>query len=240
LLEGIKIAMSSKLVKYFAAVSVTLACSSGIVQGQNAPVPGLGAQSAPVPGTAPQPTRRSNGSLGYGDLPLNADDAKAKIVELTNLVASARPQDLQERVDQLCIWLGDMIEAHNKMANAFSKHDEMKAQCTAERQSAMKFARLKHQAQLLKADLLIGMRRYPEALVPLVDIVTAEPTSETGKGAYKRLQDLGFSQDLADAGDAAPSMVVHELPAQATAKSAAVRKAVASLSKKTGSGDHRR
>lgn len=190
--------------------------STSMAWAQNAPVPGTGTNlasggypavqpSAPPPGT-PLPSGgvhrgvlvSTGKSFGYGDLPLNADDAKAKVVELSGMASTARPQDLQENVEQLCAWLSDMIDAHNKMANAFSKHEQLKLQCTAERQSAQKFARLKNQAQLLKADLLIAMRRYPEALVPLVEIVINEPTTETGKGAYKRLQDLGFSPEAAE------------------------------------------
>ena len=130
--------------------------------------------------------------------------------------STARPQELQGASIQLCAWLTDMVDAHNKMANAFSKHDQLKSQSTAERQSAQKFMRLKNQAMLLKADLLISMRRYPEALVPLIDIVIAEPTTETGKGAYKRLQDLGFSPDAAEVTEAKPSADSAE-PAKSTA-----------------------
>ena len=66
----------------------------------------------------------------------------------------------------------------------------------AEKQIGLKFGQLKRDAQLLKADLLIAEKRYPEALGPLVDIVLADPTSATGKTAYQRLKDLGFSHDV--------------------------------------------
>ncbi len=228
--------MAKKQSSYQIAALLALAlCGPSIIcaGAQDAPIPGAPsgaatAGSAPTPGTANLQTQRraalppgaagASGSkgFGYGDLPLNADDAKAKVVELTNMSSTARPQELQERVDQLCAWLTDMVDAHNKMANAFSKHDQLKSQSTAERQSAQKFMRLKNQAMLLKADLLISMRRYPEALVPLIDIVIAEPTTETGKGAYKRLQDLGFSPDAAEVTEAKPSADSAE-PAKSTA-----------------------
>jgi hypothetical protein len=238
-----EISLRKSLALTFAAL-----CAAAPALAQTAPLPGTGGyspaaagqSSAPIPGAATQTAQRRS---GYGDLPLNADDAKARILELENLVSASRPQDLQERVDQLCVWLGDMIDAHNKMANAFSKHDDLKSQANAERQAAQRFARLKNQAQLLKADLLIGMRRYPEALVPLVEIVIAEPTTETGKGAYKRLQDLGFSPEIADAQDASSSVVAH--PAAANIYRATivpVRKAVLSpVPKKTANlpGSHR-
>jgi hypothetical protein len=59
---------------------------------------------------------------------------------------------------------------------------------------------------LLKADLLIKQNRAPEALAPLVDIVIADARGATGLAAYKRLQELGFSQELP----------AEELPAQAS------------------------
>ena len=172
---------------------------------QNAPTPG----SAPVPGggqgaarlRAPigQGNAAAGGGFSYGDLPLNADDAKARILELSNAASTSRPQELVERVDQLSTWLTDMADSHNKMANSFGKHDQTKGLATAERQTAQRFSSLKHQVLLLKAELLINMRRYPEALGPLIDIVTAEPTTETGQSAYKKLQELGFSPETAEA-----------------------------------------
>lgn len=164
----------------------------------SAPLPGQGlGVSLPAPAMhVPAPANPAGGKrLQYGELPLNPDDAKAKIIELENLLAISRPQDLQERVYQLCEWLGDMSEAHNKLANVFSRRENMKGQSAAERQSAQRFAQLRNQAQLLKADLLIGLHRFPEALAPLIDIVVAEPTSGTGQAAYKRLRELGFSPE---------------------------------------------
>ena len=75
----------------------------------------------------------------------------------------------------------------------------------------MKFSQLKRDAQLLKADLLIAQKRYPEALNPLVEIVLADPTSATGKTAYQRLKDLGFSHD--GDGAAAPTTTITKAPA---------------------------
>ena len=63
----------------------------------------------------------------------------------------------------------------------------------AERQTAQTFGRLRNETRLLKADLLITQRRYPEAIGPLVNIVLAEPTTATGQAAYDRLQKMGFS-----------------------------------------------
>jgi hypothetical protein len=182
----------------------------------------------------------ATGGFSYGDLPLNADDAKARIVELSNQVSTSRPQDLLERVDQLGTWLSDMADAHNKMANSFSKHDQTKGMATAERQTGQRFSILKHQVSLIKADLLINMRRYPEALGPLIEIVTAEPTTETGQSAYKKLQELGFSPETAEApAQSEPALAsdiaVPHHPAPAPVKRAGAAKPAGSGAKKTAS-----
>ena len=43
---------------------------------------------------------------------------------------------------------------------------------------------------------MIKQCRFPEALGPLVDIVVAEPKSTTGQEAYKRLQEIGFAEEV--------------------------------------------
>lgn len=173
-----------------------------------APMPGMQLQLEQMPAApvtqqsvqkaAPPPSNRArSGSSGsaYGQLPLSISDAKQKIVELKNLVLMTRPQEIQDRVSQLSEWLADIADAHNKMANTFAKHDATKAQSLSERQAACTFGQLKREAELIKAEVLINQRRYPEALAPLVDIVVAEPTSATGRDAYQKLKDLGFSQE---------------------------------------------
>lgn len=151
------------------------------------------APAAPAPTQAPTPGRK--GASAYGHLPLTVKDAKNRIVELRTALAASGPSGLHDPIYQLSEWLADSADAHMKMATAFSKHDELKAQCAAEKQIGLKFSQLKRDAQLLKADLLIAQKRYPEALNPLVEIVLADPTSATGKTAYQRLKDLGFSHD---------------------------------------------
>lgn len=229
--------------KVIAAASLSFVLIGIPALAQNAPLPGApggqlpqvyGQPTAPVPGANPRRIVAPTAGMGYADLPLSCDDAKARIVELTNLMPTTRPQDLQDRVEQLCNWLGDMVDAHNKMANSFAKHEPLKAQSNAERQTAQRFARLKNQAQLLKADLLISMRRFPEALTPLVDISTAEPTTETGKGAYKRLQDLGFSPETPEPVEAEASSVTAP-PAKQTMVLIPPRAAKPTAVKKTAS-----
>jgi hypothetical protein len=158
---------------------------------------------APVQAQAQAPTPGRTGRTAYGHLPLTVKDAKNRLVELRTALAVSHPHELQEPIYQLSEWLGDSADAHNKMAAAFAKHDEMKAQYNSEKQIGLKFSQLKRDAQLLKADLLIAQKRYPEALAPLVEIVLADPTSATGKTAYQRLKDLGFSHD--SEGSAAPA-----------------------------------
>jgi hypothetical protein len=158
--------------------------------------------SAPMPGAdfvAPSnyapPQSQAAISSKYQQLPLSEADARARLQELRTMVQTSRPQDVQQSVNRFSEWLADIIDGHNKLANVFSKHDNMKAQCQTEHQTAVKFAAVRNQAQLLKADLLIREHRYPEALAPLVDIVIAEPTTATGQSAYKKLKELGFCEE---------------------------------------------
>lgn len=144
----------------------------------------------------------------YEQLPLSPEDARARLIELRTLLeASSRPQEMQQSIYAMCEWLTDMAEAHNRLAVVFLRNDATKAQGQAERQAQVKFSALKNEALLLKADVLIKQRRYPEALGPLVDIVVQEPRTNTGKSAYQRLKELGFSEEVSADTAAAPSGV---------------------------------
>jgi hypothetical protein len=156
------------------------------------------AASAPVPGAGHTAAAANTGGKGpnskYRELPITADSAKYRLEELRSMLAVTRPQDMQENVQELCEWLNDAADAHYRMYLAFAKSDLTKTQAGTEKQLNQHFSQLKREAQLLRADLLIKQMRAPEALAPLVDIVVADPRSNTGKEAYKRLVDLGFSQ----------------------------------------------
>ncbi len=168
--------------------------------------------SAPLPGTAAAEAGRPVGS--YQALPLNSADAQAQIDELKQLITQGRPKELQERVLQLCDWLNDMAEAHYKLAATFAKADATRSAGDAERLAGRKFSQLKNQALLLKADLLIRQQRYPESLGPLVEVVVQEPRSATGEAAYRRLKEIGFSQEpeakTAPSASATPAPLAHE------------------------------
>jgi hypothetical protein len=161
------------------------------------------ASSAPVPGSdridASGGRNFSSGmpaaTSKYAQLPLSISDAKSRMQELNTMAAVAKSQDVLESVNRLSEWLGDMGDAHNKMAATFAKHEQTKNQALAEKQAVQKFSQVRNQAQLLKAQLLINQHRFPEALTPLVDIVIAEPLTPTGLTAYKKLKELGFSED---------------------------------------------
>jgi len=194
--------------------------------------------SAPVPGESLAPLRSTG--IGFGsasapanaksktsatELPLSIDDAKARLAELKALLLVSHAAQLHDPIYHLCEWLADSADAHYKMAAAFSHHDALKPQAAAEKQAAMRFSSLKNQAQLLKADLLISQKRYPEALAPLVDIVLNEPTSTTGQSAYDRLIELGFSEEptLSEQNPAAPASLaantaLRPAPKQPTAR----------------------
>jgi hypothetical protein len=164
--------------------------------------------SSPLPGSSAVYQTRAAGASDkasiYQMLPISIDDAKLRIEEMRNLVAVSRPQDVQDRVNALCEWLADMTEAHNRLGNVFSKQDSLKAQAAVEKNTAQKFAHLKNEAVLLKADVLIKQNRIPEAIAPLVDIVSNEPKGSAGVAAYNRLKEIGFSVEPPQ--DAAPSV----------------------------------
>jgi hypothetical protein len=153
--------------------------------------------SSPLPGSSAVYQTRAAGASDkaslYQMLPISLDDAKLRIEEMRNLVAVSRPQDVQDRVNALCEWLVDMTEAHNRLGNVFSKQDSLKVQAAVEKNTAQKFAHLKNEAVLLKVEVLIKQNRIPEAIAPLVDIVSNEPKGSAGIAAYNRLKEIGFS-----------------------------------------------
>jgi len=156
--------------------------------------PGYG-QTAPVPGSLPE-SHRTGTPSAYQQLPLSIADAQSRIRDLKVQIPEGRLPSMQESVYQLCEWLADMAEAHNKLANSFAKHESTRQLADTERQTGQKFVHLKYQALLLKSDLLIRQGRYPEALGPLVDIVAAEPHTATGQEAYRKLQEIGFADEV--------------------------------------------
>jgi hypothetical protein len=141
-----------------------------------------------------QPAR---GGSVYDKLPLDAGQAIARLEELRNLMPpTTRPGEYQQAINEYCEWLSDMADAHWRLYQAFNKSESTRTQAESERQLNQRFSSLKRQAILLKAEFLIGQKRYPEALAPLVDIAAAEPRSQTGERAYKLLQEIGFSEQL--------------------------------------------
>jgi hypothetical protein len=108
-------------------------------------------------------------------------------------MATTNPKQFQDAIAEYCDWLSDMADAHWKLSQTFAKDAGSKAYADSEKNLCLKFGQLKRQAMLLKAQFLVSQRRYPEALGPLVDIVAAEPKTETGQTAYKILRDIGFS-----------------------------------------------
>lgn len=169
--------------------------------------------SAPLPGTrpvqsSPVSAHPAGGPAGnhaaqarradnlYSSLPISAEDARIRLEDLSNRLAVSRPDEVKDGIYTLSEWLQDMADAHWRMFKAFEKSDATKVQANKEKDIALKFSALKNRAKLLKADLLIKQNRYPEAIQPLVEIVTAEPTSQNGQDAYKRLVDMGFSEQI--------------------------------------------
>lgn len=194
---------------------VSLFIGTGSATAQS-PIPGSVSQdympqssTAPLPGStdgARIPARPPSGPVianpaaqresFYKQLPLTAEEARIKIEELSNRLAVSRPGEVKENIFNLCEWLQECADAHWKMYLSFDKLPGTKVQAKQEKETAVKFSRLKNRARLLKADVYIKENRYPEALGPLVEIVTSEPTSDLGQAAYKRLTDMGFSDQI--------------------------------------------
>jgi hypothetical protein len=180
------------------AGSFLFVAPAGLAQGW-APVPGAPAPSGGSYQTLPSASAAA--MSGYSKLPLNPGMAAGRLEELRNLMNTTRPKEYQDAIGEYCDWLSDMADAHWKLAQAFGKDGGMRGYAESERQLCLKFGSLKRQAMLLKAEFLVAQHRYPEALGPLVDIVTAEPKTETGQHAYKILRDIGFSDATAATAD---------------------------------------
>lgn len=244
-----------RLIKTAWLLFTTLIILPALAQG-GVPIPGetVSSLSAPIPGSEqslpkatddmitgnnsgvqlPKPTSKSlKSSSGseYEKLPLSQTDARLRIDELKNMAKSSRPQDIEEQVHRLCAWLGEIAEAHNKMAVVLGRNEFTKLQSQSEKELASRFSQLKHEAQLLKADLLLKQHRNPEALSPLINIVIAEPLSVTGQTAYKRLKQIGFSEEglmvpptKPSAAPAKPTAVPQKPKIQNVIKSAAAKR----------------
>lgn len=173
----------------------------------NSPLPGTVQMStssapAPVPGgaaPAPGPSGQdviSTAQGGYRRLPINYKNAAVRLEELRNVMLTVKPKEFQAAISDYLDWLSDLADGHWKIYQSFAKVDSMKAQAELEKSTTLKLGSLKRQAMLLKAEFLIRNNRQPEALQPLIDIVSAEPKTATGEAAYNMLKDIGFSEEL--------------------------------------------
>ncbi|GEM_PF-2772957 len=189
---GLSLILSALILRPALAQGVPLPGQSqpGAAAYAQAPPPGAEA----LPGAAQRATAGPAGGA-YAQLPLSVADTQARLDELRSLMPQARPAELSESVNQLCLWLADMVDAHSRLSASFGRNEATRPAAEAERQAAHRFAQLRNQALLLKADLLVRERRFPEALAPLVEITAAEPRSVTGQAAYKRLKEIGFAEE---------------------------------------------
>lgn len=194
----------------------------------SAPAPTAERQTAPIPGgyaggaqpAAPGSPASSN------RLPLNPGNAQARLEELRNMMVNARPKEFEGAVGEYCDWLSDMADAHWKLYQTFGKTDA-KGQAESERQLCLKFGALKRQGMLLKAEFLVAQHRNPEALAPLVDLVAAEPRTETGQTAYRLLQEIGFSQESYSKAESAAAPIAAKPSASPVAAKPAIAPATA-------------
>lgn len=169
---------------------VTPAFAQGWAPAPGAPAPTGGGAPAGSATTMVIPASALN---SYTKLPLNPGMAAGRLEELRASMQTSSPKQFQDAIAEYCDWLSDMADAHWKLSQTFAKDPSTKNYAESEKNLCVKFGQLKRQAMLVKAQFLVNQRRYPEALSPLVDIVTAEPKSDTGQTAYKILRDIGFS-----------------------------------------------
>jgi hypothetical protein len=156
--------------------------------------PGLNSQpvqeagaSAPVPGSQnPQTVARLTSVI-------SVHDAETWIERFKNQATNPSPR-LLDQLATFYEWLLELLDEHNRLAVTFAKNESTKPLSASEKQTVEKFTHLKNEVLLLKASLLIKLNRYAEAIMPLVDVINAEPMSPAGKQAYKDLQDIGFSE----------------------------------------------
>lgn len=165
--------------------------------------------AAPTPGPAAQEVIGTS-PAGYRRLPINYKTAAIRLEELRNVMLSAKAKDFQNAISDYLDWLSDLADGHWKLYQAFAKVDSLKAQAELEKSTTLKLGSLKRQALLLKAEFLVRNNRQPEALSPLIDIVTAEPKTATGEAAYNMLKEIGFSEEVPLSN--APAQVLPLLP----------------------------
>lgn len=191
-------------------LSASLALSTSAVRGQ-APLPGQGLPAGPSAQAgsgawwsenvvhAPAPGAPAQGGQtalsAYRQLPISSQQVATRLEELRNLMPNVRAKDFQELIESYLDWVADMADGHWKLHQAFAKVEAMKMQADVEKQTTLKLGQLKRQAMLLKAEFLIRENRQPEALHPLVEIIVAEPRTETGESAYQLLKQIGFSEE---------------------------------------------
>ncbi len=175
----------------------------GAEAGIGAPAPGrppaqlpVGTPAANIPvngGTSPIPG--SQAPVNFRRLPINYQGAAVRLEELRNLMPNIKAKDFQEMINEYLEWVGDLADGHWRIHQSFAKVDTMKDRAETEKQTTLKFGQLKRQAMLLKAEFLIKENRHPEALQPLVEIVVAEPKTQTGDSAYSLLKQIGFAEE---------------------------------------------
>lgn len=147
------------------------------------------------PGQVFSPIPGNGATVNYKKLPINYQGAAVRLEELRNLMPNIRAKEFQDMINDYLEWVGDLADGHWRLYQSFAKIDTMKDRAETEKQTTLKLGSLKRQAMLLKAEFLIKENRHPEALQPLVEIVVAEPKTQTGDSAYVLLKQIGFSEE---------------------------------------------
>ena len=153
-------------------------------------------QKESASGSAPTPGVYGTSAMGRpGRLlsVISAQDAQTWVAGFKNQARTPSPQ-LLEQLSGFYEWLLELLDEHNRLAATFGKNENTKPLSNTEKQTVGKLNHLKYEVLLLRAGMLIRLNRPAEAIVPLVDIVNAEPQSAAGKEAYGDLQDIGFSE----------------------------------------------
>lgn len=146
--------------------------------------------SAPAPGTYDKNSMSRPGRLLSV---ISAQDAQTWVTVFKNQARTPSPQ-LLEQLSGFYEWMLELLDEHNRLYATFGKNENTRLLSNTEKQTVAKLNHLKNEVLLLRAGILIRLNRPAEAIVPLVDIVNAEPQTAAGKEAYRDLQDIGFSE----------------------------------------------
>ncbi len=117
-----------------------------------------------------------------------------------------------DSLEPILAWLDELLKAHNKLAYAFAKHNELRPAYENECGLIRQLRGIKNETLYIKAQELIKAKKLKQAIPILIDITCSEPNSTLGLKAYQHLKQSGFSGE----GNLASSKQADDLKANKT------------------------